>query len=262
MIPKKIHYVWLGRKKLPLEARYFIKSWKKHMPDYEIKCWDEDSFDCNSVPWVKEAIEHKMWAFAADFIRLYAVYTEGGIYMDTDVEVLRPFDKFLNYSFFSSAEIHPGFETMGKTKLDENFLPLNEGEAIHCFGILSAIMGVEKGNVLIKDCLSYYKDLKFIDSNGSMFVKIIIPDIIGIQAVKYGFRYKDEDQLLKNNMIIFNSSVLVGSISKLAKESYAIHYCEGTWRQQWWPRRKKIVYTIIKAIKNFFGIKQTFNEHL
>ena len=151
---------------------------------------------------------------------------------------------------------------MGKIKLDENFKPINEGEAIPCFGVLSAIMGAEKGNVLIKDCLSYYKDLNFINANGSMFVNIIIPDIIGIQAVKYGFRYKDENQLLNHNMIIFNSSVFVGAISKLAEDSYAIHYCEGTWRQQWWPRRKRIVYNIKKAVKNLFGIKQTFNEHL
>lgn len=262
MIPKIIHYVWLGNNSLSFETRDFIKSWKKHMPDYEIKCWNESTFDCDAVPWVKEAIEHKMWAFAADYIRLYALYTEGGIYLDTDVEVLRSFDDFLKYSFFSSTEIHPEFETKGRIKLDENFKPINEGEAIPNFGILSAIMGAEKGNILIKDCLSYYLNRHFINSDGSLFVKIIIPDIIGIQAVKYGFRYKDEDQVLDKNMIIYNSSVFVGTISMLTKESYAIHYCEGTWRQQWWPRRRKILYKITKITKNLFGIKQRYNEHL
>ena len=262
MIPKIIHYVWLGRKQLSLETRSFIKTWKMHMPDYEIKCWNEDSFDCNSIPWVREAIEHKMWAFAADYIRLYALYYEGGIYLDTDVEVLRSFDTFLYNSFFSSTEVHPGFETLGKPKLDENYKPIITGDAIPNFGILSAIMGAEKGNRLIGDCLNYYTNLKFINTDGTMFVKIIIPDILGIQAVKYGFRYIDETQELNYNMKIYNSSVLVGAVSKLTKESYAIHYCEGTWRQHWWPRRKRIMYWITKKIKNLFGIKQHFNEHL
>ena len=262
MIPKTIHYVWLGKKQLSLEARGFIKSWKKHMPDYTIKCWNEETFNCESIPWVKEAIEHKMWAFAADYIRLYALYHEGGIYLDTDVEVLRSFDCFLNNSFFSSTEIHPGFETYGKTTLDEQFRPKREGEAVPYFGILSAVMGAEKGNQLIGDCLDYYSNLNFINTDGTMYVKIIIPDILGIKAVKYGFKYIDETQKLSNNIQIYDSSVFVGAISKLTKESFAIHYCEGSWRQQWWPRRKKIVYYLMKRIKNFFGINQKFNEHL
>lgn len=262
MIPKKIHYVWLGKNQLSLEARRYIKSWKKNMPDYEIKCWNENSFDCDSIPWVREAIERKMWAFAADYIRLYALYHEGGIYLDTDVEVLRSFDTFLNYNFFSSIEVHPGFETFGKAKLDDNYKPKIEGEAIPYFGILSAIMGAEKGNHLIGDCLDYYSNLRFINNDGTMYVKIIIPDVLGIKAVKYGFKYIDKTQELSDNMKIYNSSVFVGSISKLSKDSYAIHYCEGSWRQQWWPRRKKYIYIITKKIKNFFGITQKFNEHL
>ena len=84
-IPRKIHYVWLGSAPLPASVKDCIKSWEKYMPDYSIKCWNEKSFDINSVPWVKEAIQQKMWAFASDYIRLYALYTEGGIYLDTDV---------------------------------------------------------------------------------------------------------------------------------------------------------------------------------
>ena len=102
MIPKKIHYVWLGKGEMTPFIKDCINSWKTIMPDYEIKCWDEDSFDLNSVIWVKEAIEKRKWSLASDYIRHYALYTEGGIYMDTDVKVFKPFDEFLQYDFFSS----------------------------------------------------------------------------------------------------------------------------------------------------------------
>jgi hypothetical protein len=260
MIPKKIHYVWLGGKKLSYDAQDFIEGWKKKMPDYEIKCWNEKSFDCNSVPWVKQAIDNKMWAFAADYIRLFALYTEGGIYMDTDVEVLRPFDDFLNYDFFSATEIHSDFQALGLPKLDTDFRPKTKGEAIPCFGILSAIMGASKGNALIKESIDYYKNRNFVDPSGSMFVKIIIPDVLGIIAVNYGFRYIDETQQLEGNMVIFNSHVLVGSIKNLKEDSYAVHYCEGSWRRKWWPRRKKIADLIITSIRHLFGYHRKYNE--
>ncbi len=260
MIPKKIHYVWLGGKKLSYDAQDFINGWKRKMPDYEIKCWDENCFDCDSVPWVKQAIENKMWAFAADYIRLYALYTEGGIYMDTDVEVRRPFDDFLSYDFFSATEVHSDFETLGLPKLDSNFKPLVKGEAIPCFGILSAVMGASKGNKLIKDCLDYYNQRNFIDSSGSMDVKVIIPDVLGIIATNYGFRYIDETQHLNGNMVIFNSSILVGAIKNLKEDSYAVHYCEGSWRKNWWPRRKIIMDTIITSIRHLFGYHRKYNE--
>jgi len=232
-IPKKIHYVWLGHKKLPPEAKAFVKTWKKKMPDYEIKCWNESTFDCNSVLWVKQALENKMWAFAADYIRLYALYTEGGIYMDTDVEVLRSFDVFLQYSYFSSCEVFPEMEKEHRQYLDEQNLPLVPDTPIHGFGILSAVMGAEAGNPLIKDCLDYYNQNKFVFDDGSLNVKIIIPDVLGIKAVKYGFRYVNKTQELEHNMKIFDSSVFVGYLDDRNAESYAIHYCEGSWRMHW-----------------------------
>jgi len=203
-----------------------------------------------------------MWAFAADYIRLYALYTEGGIYLDTDVEILHSFDKFLIYSFFSSVEIHPEFETKGSPRLDNEFKPKIEGEAIPCFGILSAIIGAEKSCPLIKDCLDYYTKRQFVLRDGSLDVKIIIPDIIGIKAVKYGFRYINKNQFLNNNIAIFDSHTFVGSIKDLNDTSYAIHYCEGSWRKYWWPRRKKILYKISTTIMHIFGIRRKFNEHL
>ena len=80
---------------MPPLALECIESWYRFMPDYEYKLWNEDNFDVNSVPYVKEAYEARKFAFVTDYVRLYALYTEGGIYMDTDVEVLKPYDDLL-----------------------------------------------------------------------------------------------------------------------------------------------------------------------
>ena len=97
----------VGRREIPPPVQDCIDSWKRILPDYTIKRWDETNFDIDSVPWVKEAIQMRKWSLASDYIRHFALYTEGGIYMDTDVKVFRPFDEFLSWDFFSSVEYHP-----------------------------------------------------------------------------------------------------------------------------------------------------------
>ena len=104
MIPKIIHYCWFGGKPLPELAQKCIASWKKYCPDYEIKEWNESNFNLNSCDYVREAYEAKKWAFITDYVRLYAMVTEGGIYMDTDVEVIKPLDPFLKHKAFSGFE--------------------------------------------------------------------------------------------------------------------------------------------------------------
>lgn len=94
MIPKVIHFCWLSNEPYPDLIKKCIESWKEKLPDYAIKKWDTTNFDVTSVPFVKEAYECKKWAFAADYIRLHALYTEGGIYLDSDVRVLKSFDVF------------------------------------------------------------------------------------------------------------------------------------------------------------------------
>jgi mannosyltransferase OCH1-like enzyme len=88
MIPKTIHYCWFGKGQLPDLAIKCITSWKKYLPDYEIKLWNEENFDVNAIPYVKEAYFSRKFAFVTDYVRLFALYTEGGVYMDTDVEIL------------------------------------------------------------------------------------------------------------------------------------------------------------------------------
>lgn len=104
MIPKIIHYCWFGRGPMPELALKCIESWHKFMPDYEYKLWNEDNFDIHSNTYVEEAYEARKFAFVTDYVRLYALYYEGGIYMDTDVEALKPFDDLLFWNGFIGFE--------------------------------------------------------------------------------------------------------------------------------------------------------------
>ena len=104
MIPKRIHYCWFGRGEMPKLVKWCVKSWKKFCPGWEIVLWNEDSFDVNSTLWTKQAYEAKKYAFVADYVRLKAMYEMGGVYLDSDVELVKPIDEFLKHEAFSGFE--------------------------------------------------------------------------------------------------------------------------------------------------------------
>ena len=104
MIPRTIHYCWFGRGEMPQLAMDCIASWHKYMPDWNYKLWNEDNFDVDSVPYTHEAYVAGKYAFVTDYVRLYALSTEGGVYMDTDVEILKPLDDLLHLKAFTSYE--------------------------------------------------------------------------------------------------------------------------------------------------------------
>lgn len=104
MIPKTIHYCWFGRSEMPELAQRCIASWHEHMPDWEYRLWNEDNFDINSVPYVKEAYEAKKFAFVSDYVRLWALYHEGGLYLDVDFEVFKPFNDLMHWDAFAGFE--------------------------------------------------------------------------------------------------------------------------------------------------------------
>ena len=105
MIPKIIHYCWFGRKPLPELAIKCIASWKKFFPDYEIKEWNEDNFDVNQIPYTMQAYKSKKYAFVSDFARFWILYNYGGIYFDTDVEVIKPMDHIIDQAPYMGVEI-------------------------------------------------------------------------------------------------------------------------------------------------------------
>jgi mannosyltransferase OCH1-like enzyme len=104
MIPKVVHYCWFGRGPMTSLAEKCLASWKKYLPEYELMLWDEDNFDINIVPYVKEAYESGKFAFVTDYVRLYVLFNFGGIYLDTDVEVLKSLDNMLYLPAFSGYE--------------------------------------------------------------------------------------------------------------------------------------------------------------
>lgn len=207
MIPKIIHYCWFGRGPKGDLANKCIESWKKFLPDYEIKEWNEDNFDINMFQYAKEALEKKKYAFVTDVVRLYALYTEGGVYMDTDVEVLKSFNPFLHHIMFS------GFETDGN--------------------VPTGMMAAEKGSIWAKELLDEYKDRVFIKPNGEMNVTSNTSYITDYM-VKKGLKLNNEYQDFPNLCTMYPSDFFcpkdhtTGKIH-LTDNSVCIHHFAGSW---------------------------------
>ena len=208
-----------------------MDSWKKVMPDYEWKLWNTETFDIeNSIPYVKEAFANRKWAFVADYIRLYALYTEGGIYLDSDVKVLKRFDEFLDHSFFTSLEYHPFMIERDRSFNDIDLTGRRlVDKYISGIALQAAIMGAEKGCSFVGKIMEWYKDKHFVMSDGGLGIDVIAPQIYARIAEDYGFLYKDEDQKLRNGIMIYRSEVFAGNRREATPESYAIHYCENSW---------------------------------
>ncbi|SET10969.1 glycosyltransferase family 32 protein [Prevotella sp. kh1p2] len=128
MIPKIIHYCWFGDKPLPLSALECIDSWKRYFPNYTIKEWNEENFDVSIIPYTRDAYQDKKYAFVSDFARFWILYHNGGIYFDTDVEVIKPFTEVLKKGPFmgleSDATLHksvavaPGLGIAAEAKME------------------------------------------------------------------------------------------------------------------------------------------------
>lgn len=244
MIPKTIHYCWLSDETIPQELQSCMATWKQIMPDYQQVLWDQKKFDISSVTFVKEACEVKKWAFAADYIRIFALHAEGGIYLDVDVIIRKSFTEFLNADFFTAIEYHDDI-----VKNENTLLLLNDDgtpkSAVNKpgIGIQAAILGGIKGHPFLEDCLRYYENKHFVNPGGGFFDEFIAPGIFAMIAEKYGFRYLDERQELDANMLILSSDIFS---SEKKSTSYAIHNCYGSWRDI--PK----ISSIRKLLNRFF----------
>jgi hypothetical protein len=221
-IPKVIHYCWLSGEPRPQVILDCMASWKRALPDYEFVCWDMSRFDVNSVPYVRDAVAARKWAFAADYIRLYALYTQGGIYLDSDVMVYKPFDAFLTHSAFTSIEFHPieFYRDVKKKGLYSDFY-------LGC-GLEAAVMGAEKGHPFFKACLDYYRTLRFENTPRAFETQIMPRILVKIAAEKFGFKYCPVFQKLENDFCIYPPDVFSGSRED-SEIRYALHLGANTW---------------------------------
>lgn len=210
MIPKTIHYCWFSGEKKPKIIQKCIDSWSTVMPEYTIKCWDGNSFDFDSVQFVRDAMAAKKYAFAADYVRLYALYTEGGVYLDSDVLVKKTFDDFINEDFFCGTEA---------------FMVDNKVQ----YRMEAAIIGSSKGHPFLKQCMSFYHNNAF--SLDSLSSKFVMPVVISNYAEKYGYKYENKKQQL-DGITIYPTSVFTNTLHQDTSnpaELYAIHQNNGSW---------------------------------
>ncbi|MBQ8333040.1 MAG: glycosyl transferase [Clostridia bacterium] len=209
MINKTIHYCWFGQNSKPKLVEKCIKSWKKYCPDYKIIEWNEVNFDIASAPlYVRQAYEAKKWAFATDYIRLWIIYNYGGIYLDTDVELIKSLDPLLHHNCFIGRQ--PGYL-------------VNTG----------AGFGAIPHHPLIKIMLDDYNDIAFIKDNGEMDLWTC-PHRNSQWLLKNGLKLEDSYQEITDAAIYpveyFSPLDAYTRHLKITDNTYSVHHCDATWK--------------------------------
>lgn len=228
MIPKIIHYCWFGGNPKPESVIKFIESWHKYCPDYEFREWNETNFDINENNYCKEAYEAKKWAFVTDYVRLKALYEYGGIYMDTDVEVVKPLDPLLKYDAFS------GYESNTR--------------------ILTGTMASCKQNEWIEMFLKNYDHRHFKDANGKLDLTTNVEVITQLTRERYQLNLDGTLKFFANNMVILPFDYLcakdlsTGEIKKTVN-TYTIHHFTSSWLSKETQEYKKLYQHYYQVLK-------------
>lgn len=229
MIPKIIHYCWFGGNPKPTIIEKYINTWRKHLNGYEIIEWNESNFDLVAIPWTREAMECKKYAFVSDYVRLEVLYKYGGIYLDTDVELIKTFDDLLHLPYFIGAEY-----------------------TIH--GINTATIGVEKQLSWIKTCLEHYNNRHFI-VNGRMDLRVN-PELIKDTLLRNGYNIRNIISLgdfsyVPKDFNIF-PAIWFSPIKKgqciLSDQTYTIHHYAASWGNKSKRRFVDRIKVFLKAI--------------
>lgn len=208
MIPKVIHYCWFGGNPLPELAVKCIESWKKYCPDYEIIEWNESNYDISSAPlYVRQAYEAKKWAFVSDYVRLDLIYKYGGIYLDTDVELISSLDPFLDNDCFM------GLETD---------IYINTGLG---FGAVSR-------HKAIKELMELYDDMLFVNKDGTLNLTTC-PIITTDYYVGKGFIRENKKQEIENTVIYpseyFCPKDYITHECLITRKTVSIHHFDASW---------------------------------
>lgn len=211
MIPEKIHYCWFGGNPLPELAQKCIASWQKFLPDYEIIRWDESNYDVNKIPYIREAYAAKKYAFVSDYARFDILYHHGGLYFDTDVEIVKDMTNIIAEGSF-----------MGCESREANNL-INSGLGL----------GATQGLPVIKEILEDYHQRHFLKEDGSYDYTTIV-DIVSEIFKKYGFESQEQKiQKIANTTIypaeFFAPKNYITNKTSITPNTYSIHHYDGSW---------------------------------
>ncbi len=211
MIPKVIHYCWFGRGEYSPEIKMCLDSWKKHCSGWEIRLWNEDNSPMD-IPWVRDAFKHQKYAFVADYVRFWALYHQGGVYMDTDMLLVKPLDSFLEHSAFLGRE--------------------------DAHNASMGIIGAEKGSEFCRMCLGFYDTTVFNMASIPIITRLITP-----QLFPYGFTEVDTTQQLSNGLAVYKSDVFypihystpfelseIGSF--IREDTVGVHLWNKSWKDE------------------------------
>ncbi len=227
LIPKKIHYCWFGKKEIPQEFQRYIDGWKQKCPDFEVIQWDENNYDITKSLYMKEAYEQKRWGFVPDYVRLDIIYSYGGIYLDTDVEIVNLLDPLLCYKAFFS------INASLKPNLGNGF-------------------GAVKKHPLIKKMRDYYDDFKFILENGEINARPCTEyqyPVLKDAGFKISGKYSEHD-----DYIVLPFDIMCGyhhwiDEYMISENAVAVHHCKRTWHDEILRKRAQESVEFLKSIK-------------
>lgn len=240
MIPKVIHYCWFGGNPLPKSAQKCIASWKKYLPDYEIKEWNESNFDVNIIPYTAEAYKAKKFAFVSDYARFWILYKYGGLYFDTDVEVIKNMDDIIAKGPFMGCE--------NEAKADATPAQLSVAPGLG--------LGVNPGLDLYGEILEDYKTSHFITASGELDFKTIVDRTTEVLC-KYGLQNTSKIQEVAGVLIYpkeyFCPKDYISGKLNVTCNSYCIHWYGASWV----PKSRKLKNKLkknwmINMVLNFF----------
>lgn len=232
MIPRKLHYCWLSEDPFPSGIQACMETWKRFLPEFEWVLWNQQRFQDTDVSIVEAAIAARKWAFASDFIRLHALYQEGGLYLDSDVYLRKPIEGLLQGRLVSAIEYHrnlyPGDHLERNQELDAEQVPLDRTQIFRGLGVQAAFIASEPGHPFIKRALDYYRELNF-SAHGDFSPHYLAPEILAHVMMEFGLRYADEEQHLREGIHLYPSAIIAPSPALSSGRSAAIHYCAGGW---------------------------------
>lgn len=234
MIPKTIHLCWFSNDPYPVEIKMCLESWAKLIPDYKVRLWTADDARAIGMPFINEALEERRWAFAADVVRVYAVYTEGGVYADSDILLYKRFDQFLPkeeeetdvfVTFHEDVEQRPERRTYGD------------------FGLNAAFFIGTKGNTFCRELLDYYAAHHYRQADGTLD-NLVSPHVMRIVAKGWGWVMEDRLQELGKDgavLRVYPTYYLAPKKKyRATPETFGRHCVYGSWRKRKWGRQVEI----------------------